>query len=148
MCRQKSNRHAGSKDTHRISRVLEIIMAGALSLGASDVHLEPEETQRAHALPPRRRPRRSLHLRRADVRAHLVAPQITFWTEIEHQKCRARRPLLHQRRRQRDRNSRERIAGRRMRKPSSCVFWIRRPSRSPWKRSASTNTSWKSSIAK
>ncbi|MBI5644658.1 type II/IV secretion system protein [Candidatus Kaiserbacteria bacterium] len=35
--------HAGSKDTHRISRVLEIIMAGSLSLGASDVHLEPEE---------------------------------------------------------------------------------------------------------
>ncbi|MCE9541674.1 GspE/PulE family protein [Candidatus Kaiserbacteria bacterium] len=35
--------HAGSKDTHRISRVLEIVMAGALSLGASDVHLEPEE---------------------------------------------------------------------------------------------------------
>ena len=36
--------HAGSKDTHRISRILEIIMAGALSLGASDVHLEPQET--------------------------------------------------------------------------------------------------------
>ena len=36
--------HAGSKDTHRISRVLEIIMAGAMSLGASDVHLEPEDT--------------------------------------------------------------------------------------------------------
>jgi len=36
--------YAGSKDTHRISRVLEIIMGGALSLGASDVHLEPEET--------------------------------------------------------------------------------------------------------
>jgi type II secretory ATPase GspE/PulE/Tfp pilus assembly ATPase PilB-like protein len=35
--------HAGSKDTHRISRVLEIIMSGALSLGASDVHMEPEE---------------------------------------------------------------------------------------------------------
>ncbi|HEV3244752.1 MAG TPA: GspE/PulE family protein [Candidatus Paceibacterota bacterium] len=35
--------YAGSKDTHRISRVLEIIMAGALSLGASDVHLEPQE---------------------------------------------------------------------------------------------------------
>ena len=35
--------HAGSKDTHRISRVLEIIMGGALSLGASDVHLEPQE---------------------------------------------------------------------------------------------------------
>lgn len=36
--------HAGSKDAHRISRVLEVIMAGALSLGASDVHLEPEES--------------------------------------------------------------------------------------------------------
>lgn len=35
--------HAGSKDTHRISRILEIIMAGSLSLGASDVHLEPED---------------------------------------------------------------------------------------------------------
>jgi type IV pilus assembly protein PilB len=34
---------ASSKDTHRISRGLEVIMAGALSLGASDVHLEPEE---------------------------------------------------------------------------------------------------------
>ena len=36
--------HSKSKDTHRISRVLEVIMSGALSLGASDVHLEPEET--------------------------------------------------------------------------------------------------------
>jgi type II secretory ATPase GspE/PulE/Tfp pilus assembly ATPase PilB-like protein len=36
--------HSGTKDVHRISRVLEIIMASALSLGASDVHLEPEET--------------------------------------------------------------------------------------------------------
>lgn len=35
--------HTGSKDTHRISRVLEIFMAGALSIGASDIHLEPEE---------------------------------------------------------------------------------------------------------
>ncbi|MFA7309497.1 MAG: GspE/PulE family protein [Candidatus Paceibacterota bacterium] len=35
--------YTSSKDAHRISRVLEIIMAGALSLGASDVHLEPEE---------------------------------------------------------------------------------------------------------
>lgn len=35
--------HAGSKDTHRISRVLEIMMGGALSLGASDIHLEPED---------------------------------------------------------------------------------------------------------
>ena len=33
-----------SKDTHRISRILEVVMAGALSLGASDVHLEPEDT--------------------------------------------------------------------------------------------------------
>ncbi|HUO56233.1 MAG TPA: type II/IV secretion system protein [Candidatus Paceibacterota bacterium] len=41
--RTEINAHANSKDTHRISRVLEIIMAGALSLGASDVHLEPEE---------------------------------------------------------------------------------------------------------
>ncbi|NBV76916.1 type II/IV secretion system protein [bacterium] len=37
--------NASSKDTHRVSRILEIMMAGALSLGASDVHLEPEETQ-------------------------------------------------------------------------------------------------------
>lgn len=35
--------HTGSKDAHRISRVLEVLMAGALSLGASDVHLEPED---------------------------------------------------------------------------------------------------------
>lgn len=36
--------HIQSKDTHRVSRVLEIVMAGALSLHASDIHLEPEET--------------------------------------------------------------------------------------------------------
>ena len=42
--RVEINLYAGSKDSHRISRVLEIIMAGALSIGASDVHLEPEET--------------------------------------------------------------------------------------------------------
>ena len=35
--------HAASKDTHRVSRILEIIMSGGLALGASDVHLEPEE---------------------------------------------------------------------------------------------------------
>jgi type IV pilus assembly protein PilB len=29
--------------SHKISRMLEIIMAGAISLGASDVHIEPEE---------------------------------------------------------------------------------------------------------
>lgn len=42
--RARITEHIGSKDTHRISRALEITMAGALSLGASDVHLEPEET--------------------------------------------------------------------------------------------------------
>lgn len=35
--------HTGSKDVHRISRVLEVIMGSALSLGASDIHLEPED---------------------------------------------------------------------------------------------------------
>lgn len=35
---------AASKDAHRVSRILEIMMAGALALGASDVHLEPEDT--------------------------------------------------------------------------------------------------------
>jgi type II secretory ATPase GspE/PulE/Tfp pilus assembly ATPase PilB-like protein len=35
--------HTASKDAHRISRVLEVVMGGALALGASDVHLEPEE---------------------------------------------------------------------------------------------------------
>lgn len=33
----------GSKDTHRVSHILEVIMSGALSLGASDIHLEPED---------------------------------------------------------------------------------------------------------
>ena len=37
-------KHVASKDTHRISRVLETMMAGALALGASDIHLEPEES--------------------------------------------------------------------------------------------------------
>ncbi|MBM3272013.1 type II/IV secretion system protein [Candidatus Kaiserbacteria bacterium] len=36
-------KHIASKDTHRISRVLEVIMAGAMALGASDVHLEPQD---------------------------------------------------------------------------------------------------------
>lgn len=31
--------------SHKISRMLEIIMAGAISLGASDVHIEPEESR-------------------------------------------------------------------------------------------------------
>ncbi|MEI8123587.1 MAG: GspE/PulE family protein [bacterium] len=33
----------GVKQTYRISKILEIMMAGALELGASDVHLEAEE---------------------------------------------------------------------------------------------------------
>lgn len=40
---QEALEHMKSKDTHRISRVLEITMGGGLSLGASDIHLEPEE---------------------------------------------------------------------------------------------------------
>lgn len=41
--RNQIKSHVGSKDTHRISHALEITMAGGLALGASDVHLEPEE---------------------------------------------------------------------------------------------------------
>jgi len=33
----------GMKKSYRISRILEIVLAGAISTGASDVHLEPEE---------------------------------------------------------------------------------------------------------
>jgi type II secretory ATPase GspE/PulE/Tfp pilus assembly ATPase PilB-like protein len=43
--RSQIKSHVGSKDTHRISHALEITMAGGLSLGASDIHLEPEENQ-------------------------------------------------------------------------------------------------------
>lgn len=35
--------NTASKDSHRISHVLEVLMAGALALGASDVHLEPAD---------------------------------------------------------------------------------------------------------
>jgi type IV pilus assembly protein PilB len=35
----------GVKQTYRISKILEIMLAGALALGASDVHLEPEEVE-------------------------------------------------------------------------------------------------------
>ena len=41
--REQVEKNMKSKDTHRVSRILEMTMAGALSLGASDVHLEPEE---------------------------------------------------------------------------------------------------------
>lgn len=33
------------KKSYRISRILEIILAGAISVGASDVHIEPEEDE-------------------------------------------------------------------------------------------------------
>ncbi len=33
----------GVKQTYRISKILEIMLAGALALGASDVHIEPQE---------------------------------------------------------------------------------------------------------
>lgn len=42
--RVELKKYTVAKDSHRISRILEIIMAGALGLGGSDVHLEPEET--------------------------------------------------------------------------------------------------------
>jgi type IV pilus assembly protein PilB len=35
----------GVKQTYRISKIMEIMIAGALALGASDIHLEPEETE-------------------------------------------------------------------------------------------------------
>jgi type IV pilus assembly protein PilB len=35
----------GVKQTYRISKIMEIMIAGALSLGASDIHLEPEEVE-------------------------------------------------------------------------------------------------------
>jgi len=35
----------GVKQTYRISKIMEIMLAGALALGASDVHLEPEEVE-------------------------------------------------------------------------------------------------------
>jgi type IV pilus assembly protein PilB len=33
----------GVKQAYRVSKILEIIMSGALTLGASDIHIEPEE---------------------------------------------------------------------------------------------------------
>jgi type IV pilus assembly protein PilB len=33
----------GMKKNYRISRIMEIVLAGAISVGASDIHLEPEE---------------------------------------------------------------------------------------------------------
>ncbi|MGB8815867.1 MAG: GspE/PulE family protein [Minisyncoccia bacterium] len=34
----------GIKQTYKISKIMEIMLAGALSLSASDIHIEPEET--------------------------------------------------------------------------------------------------------
>jgi type II secretory ATPase GspE/PulE/Tfp pilus assembly ATPase PilB-like protein len=33
----------GVKQTYKVSKILEILLAGALGLGASDIHIEPEE---------------------------------------------------------------------------------------------------------
>ena len=41
--RAEISSYAASKDSHRISHILEVIMGGALALGASDIHLEPQE---------------------------------------------------------------------------------------------------------
>ncbi len=35
----------GVKQTYRISKIMEIMIAGAMALGASDIHLEPEELE-------------------------------------------------------------------------------------------------------
>lgn len=35
---------SSSKENHRVSRVLEVLLGGALALHASDIHIEPEET--------------------------------------------------------------------------------------------------------
>ncbi len=35
----------GVKQAYRVSKILEIIMSGALTLGASDIHVEPEEKE-------------------------------------------------------------------------------------------------------
>ena len=35
----------GVKQTYRISKIMEIMVAGALALGASDIHIEPEEKE-------------------------------------------------------------------------------------------------------
>jgi type II secretory ATPase GspE/PulE/Tfp pilus assembly ATPase PilB-like protein len=43
--RAEISSHSGAKDVHRVSHILEIIMGGAMALGASDVHLEPEEKE-------------------------------------------------------------------------------------------------------
>lgn len=39
----EASTQSASKDTHRVSHILEVLMGGALSLGTSDVHLEPQE---------------------------------------------------------------------------------------------------------
>ncbi len=38
------NETTGAKKSYRVSRILETIIAGALAVDASDIHLEPEET--------------------------------------------------------------------------------------------------------
>jgi len=40
-----TNELAGIKQAYRVSKIMEIMLAGSLSLGASDIHIEPEETE-------------------------------------------------------------------------------------------------------
>ncbi len=41
--RQNVSKSMTSKDSHRVSRVLEVLLGGGLALDASDIHIEPEE---------------------------------------------------------------------------------------------------------
>ncbi len=36
-------KYSSAKDAHRVSRILETVMAGGLALGGSDIHMEPED---------------------------------------------------------------------------------------------------------
>lgn len=42
---QQIRQTAGEVSTHRITRILEIVFAGAIALGVSDIHIEPEEDE-------------------------------------------------------------------------------------------------------
>jgi type IV pilus assembly protein PilB len=43
--RNMANELNGIKQAYRISKIMEIMLAGSLALGASDIHIEPEETE-------------------------------------------------------------------------------------------------------
>lgn len=67
----------GLKKAYRVSRILEVVLAGALALGASDVHIEPEEER--------------VRLR---FRLDGVLSDITFFDEETHQLLLSRIKLL------------------------------------------------------